>query len=66
MTKGGFLTTGQVAELLKVPRWKLAYWIERGDVAGPSVTVPGRRLFSKADIEKIRKQLPVVRAKERK
>ena len=51
------LTIGEVAAELGLPRWKLAYWIERGDITGPAVTVPGRRLFSIEQIEIIREEL---------
>jgi DNA-binding transcriptional MerR regulator len=53
MTPTTYLTTGQVAARLNVPRWQLAYLIERGDVPGPSVEIPGRRLFTEADVEAI-------------
>jgi hypothetical protein len=38
-------------------RWKLLYLIERGDLPGPSVIVPGRRLFTDEDVESIRAAL---------
>jgi hypothetical protein len=47
-------TIGSVAAQLSVPRWRLAYLIERGDVPGPSLQVPGRRLFNDEDVKKIR------------
>jgi len=40
-----------------IPRWRLAYLIERGNVPGPSLQVPGRRLFSEKDVDCIRKAL---------
>jgi hypothetical protein len=49
-----YQTIGRVAAALAVPRWWLAYLVERGDVPGPSLLVPGRRLFTDADVEKIR------------
>lgn len=52
-----YRTIGDVAAALAVPRWRLAYWIERGDVPGPSMQVPGRRLFTDADVERIRAAL---------
>ncbi len=52
-----FLTTGQVADELGILRWKLAYLIERGGVSGPSVTVPGRRLFTGHDVDCLRAEL---------
>jgi DNA-binding transcriptional MerR regulator len=48
-----YVTLGTVAERLAVPRWKLAYLIERGAVPGPSLQVPGRRLFSEEDVSRI-------------
>jgi DNA-binding transcriptional MerR regulator len=63
-------TTGKVAAQLGIPRWWLAYLIERGDVPGPSLQVPGRRLFSDDDVGRIRKaldkRLPQQREKGRK
>ena len=58
------LTTGQAAALLDVPRWKLAYLIERGAVTSPSAVVPGRRLFTTRDIEQIRKELAALDTKK--
>jgi DNA-binding transcriptional MerR regulator len=49
--------TGEVAALLGVPRWRLQYFIERGDVPGPSCILPGRRLFSDDDVNAIRQVL---------
>lgn len=46
-------STGQVAARINLPRWQLQYLIERGAVPGPSVQVPGRRLFSIDDVRKI-------------
>jgi hypothetical protein len=52
-----YLTTGSVAARLGMPRWRLAYLIERGEVPGPSLQVPGRRLFSEGDVEQIRRAI---------
>jgi DNA-binding transcriptional MerR regulator len=52
-----YLTIGSVAAEVGVPRWRLAYLIERGTVPGPSLQVPGRRLFSSDDVECIRRAL---------
>ena len=57
MLATGYLTIGAVATLLGIPRWRLAYLIERGAVGGPSLQVPGRRLFSTGDVEKIQQAL---------
>ena len=56
-TSEKFFTIGEVALELGLPRWKLAYWIERGDITGPAVTVPGRRLFSSEQVAVIRGEL---------
>jgi len=52
-----FFTIGEVAAKLGVPRWRLAYWIEKETVPQPTATVPGRRLFTPDDVDRIRKQL---------
>jgi hypothetical protein len=57
-----YATTGNVAARLEIPRWRLAYLIERGDVPGPSLQVPGRRLFNEADVERIRRALAARKA----
>jgi DNA-binding transcriptional MerR regulator len=57
MTETRYYTIGPVATRLGVQRWWLAYLIERGDVPGPSLQVPGRRLFSEADVEQIQQAL---------
>ena len=57
MTETEYRTIGAVAAELGVPRWRLAYLIERGDVPGPSLQVPGRRLFTDRDVDRIRRAL---------
>lgn len=57
MAADTYLTIGPVAKQLGIIRWRLAYLIERGDVPGPSMEVPGRRLFTTEDIRKIREAL---------
>jgi hypothetical protein len=57
MTKPHYRTIGPVADQLKLPRWRLAYLIDRGDVPGASLQVPGRRLFSDEDVERIRQAI---------
>jgi hypothetical protein len=52
-----YLTIGPVATKLGIPRWRLAYLIDRGDVPGPSLQVPGRRLFTREDIQRLRDAL---------
>lgn len=49
--------TGEAARQVQVPRWKLIYLLERGAIPGPSIELPGRRLFSAADIDRIREAL---------
>ena len=49
-----FMTIGQVAQEVGVSRWRLAYLIERGEIPPPSAEVPGRRLFSPEDVQKIK------------
>jgi DNA-binding transcriptional MerR regulator len=57
MANSDYQTIGAVAAQLGLPRWQLAYLIEHGDVPGPSLQVPGRRLFSAQDVVAIRKAL---------
>jgi DNA-binding transcriptional MerR regulator len=57
-----YFTIGTVAIEVGVPRWKLADYVERGMVPGPSLQVPGRRLFTEDDISRIREAL-TLRAK---
>jgi len=52
-----YRTIGMVAAELSMPRWRLAYLIDRGDVPGPSLQAPGRRLFSEADVARIQQAL---------
>jgi hypothetical protein len=48
---------GTLATQLGLPRWRLAYLIDHGDLPGPSIQVAGRRLFNDADVERIRAAL---------
>jgi DNA-binding transcriptional MerR regulator len=57
MTTPEYRTIGSVADQLELPRWRLAYLIDRGDVPGSSLQVPGRRLFSDEDVERIRQAI---------
>lgn len=50
-------TSGAVAAEVGLPRWKLLYFIEKGTLPSPTFQVPGRRLFTDADIDAIRKAL---------
>jgi hypothetical protein len=40
-----------------MPRWRLLYLIEKGKLPGPSLQVPGRRLFTEADVQQILRRL---------
>jgi hypothetical protein len=60
-----FRTIGQLATELNVPRWRLAYLIDRGDLPAPSAQVPGRRLFSEADVTAVREALARLQARGR-
>ena len=57
----GFITIGEVARQVGIDRWRLAYLIERGELPPPSTQVPGRRLFSPEDVEKIKQALEAMR-----
>jgi DNA-binding transcriptional MerR regulator len=50
-------STGQAAAMAGLPRWKLIYLIERGLVPGPSLAIPGRRLFTRQDVDGIRQAM---------
>jgi DNA-binding transcriptional MerR regulator len=50
-------TSGSVAKTLGIPRWQLAYFIERGIVPDASFHVPGRKLFTADDVKQIRRAL---------
>jgi hypothetical protein len=54
MPSGSYSTIGPVAQQVELHGWLLAYLIVRGCVSGPSLQVPGRRLFSEEDINRIR------------
>jgi DNA-binding transcriptional MerR regulator len=57
MSPSSYRTIGPVAAELGIPRWRLAYLIERGDLPAPSAQVPGRRLFTDEDVERLRDAL---------
>lgn len=48
------LGTGAVATLLNIRRDRLIALLDWGKLPEPSVRVPGRRLFSAEDVEKLR------------
>ena len=62
MSLDPFKTTGEVARILGIPRWRLAYLLEKGDLEEPKMSVPGRRLFSEEDILRLRHRLPSILA----
>ena len=63
MSTTSLMTTGELADLLGIDRWRLAYLIEKGQVPGPSLVVPGRRLFVPEDVDRIRAALDQLDAK---
>jgi hypothetical protein len=50
-------SSGDTARLVGLDRWRLIYLVERGDLPNASLTVAGRRLFSDAEIDRIREIL---------
>lgn len=52
--KGGFFTTGEVAEMVGIPYQTLIYWVKTGKVNNSLVSKAGYRFWSPADIEKVR------------
>lgn len=52
-TDASLFTSGAVADRVQLPRWRLLYYFERGALPGPSFSVPGRRLFTEADVLRI-------------
>jgi hypothetical protein len=53
MTKT-YYSSGQVAAQVGLPLWRLLYFIDRQLLPGPSLQIPGRRLFTAQDVTKIR------------
>lgn len=49
-----FFTSGEVAEEIGLLRSQFLYLVEHGDLPRPSYEVPGRRLFTAADLETIK------------
>jgi len=52
-----FLSTGEAARALGVPRWRLLHWLDRGVISEPAASVPGRRLFTPEEVAKLRETL---------
>jgi DNA-binding transcriptional MerR regulator len=61
-----YRTLGEVAAELGLPRWRLAYLVERGAVPDAALRVPGRRLFTADDVERIRQALAERASTDRK
>ena len=47
-------SSGEVARLVGIPRWKLIHLIETGILPDASFVVPGRRLFTDQDVKQIK------------
>jgi hypothetical protein len=46
-------TSGAVAERLRIARWRFLYLLERGVLPAPTFKIPGRRVFTEGDIQRI-------------
>ena len=57
MSRQKLFTSGGVAAEAGVPRWQFLYLLERGEIPGPSLEVPGRRLFTQEDVARIKQAL---------
>jgi len=60
-----YYTSGEVAPRVSLSRPELLYLIESGQIPGPSIRVPGRRLYTDDDIRRIVEAL-AARKKEQK
>jgi hypothetical protein len=60
-----FLTSGEIADAVGLPRSRFLYLVEHGDLPGPTHAVPGRRLFTVEDLEHIKRVLTSRQAKEK-
>lgn len=49
--------TGKVAKMIDLPRHRLIWLLDTGRVPEPEFKVPGRRLFTTKDIERIRQAM---------
>jgi len=52
-----YFGTGEAARRAGIARSRLIYLLERGAIPPPSLALPGRRLFTAADIDRIRAAL---------
>jgi DNA-binding transcriptional MerR regulator len=46
-------SSGEVARIVKISRWKLLYFIESGIIPEPTLRASNRRLFTEEEIENI-------------
>ena len=53
----GPVGTGAAAEELGIPRHRLIALLDSGRIPEPTLRLPGRRLFTTQDVERIRKAL---------
>lgn len=58
-----FYTIGEVADFLDIPSSTLRYWESQFRILSPSRSPTGRRRYTTADIEKIRKLYYLVKEK---
>ena len=56
-TSDGLMGTGAVAEMLGIPRFRFIAWLDSGKLPEPELKLPGRRLFTAEDVERIREAL---------
>lgn len=56
--------SGEVARRLRMPRWKLLYLIDRGDLPGPHLQIAGRRLFTEDDIGRLQDAVSAIASHE--
>ena len=52
-------SSGEAAAMLGVPRWRLLYLIDRGELPRPNQIVAGRRLFTHDDVAAMQAALDV-------
>jgi len=52
-TEKGLYTSGAVADRVSMSRARFLYLVERGNLPAPTFQVPGRRLFTEADVLRI-------------
>jgi len=54
---GNAITTGQLARLIGIPRYRLQYYIDTGQVPDSKYRVAGRRVFSNEEVQIITQML---------